>query len=131
MFDSEIAQGRHLPHLALQLFCVTTDGSQVRPRDSDFDRGGCPEVHNLADNVSRLEGKQTVGEFRRQGSSKLFLEDPYINPRFGPQGNIDNSLVRPTRPKENSINGIACGLSADITQADVHIALPRRRLNLV
>src|SRR5208337_810217 len=89
------------------------------------------EIHDLADNISRLEREGATREFGWQNLAELFFKRHHVDASLGSQGEVHHRLVRATGPQEHRIDGVTGALRADVTQADVDVARPGRSLDLV
>ncbi len=79
-------------------------------------------AHDLADEITRLEGKGRAWELGGQHLPESGDQrgKAYASP--GPQGDVDDRLMRPAGPQEHEIDRVGRTLRADIAEGHVDIS---------
>jgi len=106
-------------------------GREIRPRHSDLDRGGGPEVHDPIDDVSRLERKLGAGETLVEPLPEGFLEFRQSNAGVRLQRHLQHTFVRTAGPEEDRVDRVRRRLDTDVAERDRHVVWTGRLLDFV
>jgi len=108
-----------------------TIGGKIGSADRNLHRRGRPEIHDLADDVSRFERKLRVGEHGLQVFSELGLQiiEAYGGVRL--QGYAEDAVLGPAHPERNCVHRVGGGNRSHIAERDLDVVSSGKPPNLL